>query len=207
MSGQTDNYELERLLQREPEAVERWFRRYADEVFTFVYYKVGKDRDLAQDVVQDTFLDGISRIAQYDSNKSSMYLWLIFLSRNHIKRALRAKKRSFANLSIDSPDTKYVDYCRKISTQLIPEDVLHCREMAELVQITLADIPADYDEILRQYYYDDGSLKQIAALRQVSEGAAKVLLHRARKSFEKAFVKLAGRSNAAAKGEVNKNER
>jgi RNA polymerase sigma-70 factor (ECF subfamily) len=197
MPGQIDSNEHKRLSRSEPEAVERWFRRYADAVFTFVYYKVGRDKELAQDVVQDTFLEGLFRMTEYDSNKSSMYLWLVLLSRNHIKRALQAKKRNFANLSIDAPNAKYMDYCRKLPCQLIPAEIIHSQEMAELVHITLSDIPAGYGEILRQHYYNGDSLKQIAALRKITEGAAKVLLYRARKSFEKAFLKLAGNSDLA----------
>jgi|WetSurMetagenome_2_1015567.scaffolds.fasta_scaffold244246_2 RNA polymerase sigma-70 factor, ECF subfamily len=197
MQMQYDRNELEKLSRREPGAVEQWFRRYADAVFTFVYYKVGRDKELAQDVVQDTFLEGLLRMAEYDSNKSSMYFWLVLLSRNHIKLALQAKKRNFANLSIDAPNAKYMDYCKKLSCQLIPAEIIHSQEMAELVHVTLSDIPAGYGEILRQHYYSGDSLKQIAALRHISEGAAKVLLHRARKSFEKAFLKLAGNSELA----------
>lgn len=197
MQMQYDRNELEKLSRREPGAVEQWFRRYADAVFTFVYYKVGRDKELAQDIVQDTFLEGITRLSRYDSQKADMYIWLIILSRNHIKKALRTKKRSLATACIDSTDRKYLDYCRKLSCQLIPDEIVHTREIAELVHITLSDIPAGYGEILRQHYYNGDSLKQIAALRQITEGAAKVLLFRARKSFEKAFLKLAGNSDLA----------
>jgi RNA polymerase sigma-70 factor (ECF subfamily) len=195
MPGQIDRNELDKLSRREPAAIEQWFRRYADAVYTFVYYKVGKDSDLARDIVQDTFLEGIAKIAQYNQKKASMYVWLLFLSRNHIKRALRAKKRSFTNTCIHLPDKRYLDYCRNISSQIIPEEIIHTQEMAELVQITLGGIPAGYREILRLHYYEGNSIKKIADFRQITEGAAKVLLHRARKAFQKAFVKLAGNSD------------
>ncbi len=183
------------ISRREPEVVEQWFREYADAVYTYVYYKAGRNKDLACDIVQETFLEGIGKIAQYDSQKASMYVWLIILSRNHISRALKGQKRSLANTGIQPLNSKYVDYCRNLSSQQIPDEIANTREMAELVQLTLADIPVNYGEILRQHYYTGDSLKQIAAVRQITEGAAKVLLHRARKSFEKAFVKLAGNSD------------
>ena len=190
-----DRNELERLSRKDPAAIEQWFRRYADAVFTFIYYKVGRDKELAQDIVQDTFLEGITKMAQYDPKKASMYMWLLFLSRNHIKKALRAKKRSLTNTCVHVPDSKYLNYCRNLPCELIPDEIVHSQEMAELVQVTLADIPANYGEILRQHYYAGDSLKQIAAIRQITEGAAKVLLHRARKSFEKTFVRLAGNTD------------
>lgn len=183
------------ISRREPQAIEHWFREYADAVYTYVYYKVSKNKDLAYDIVQETFLEGIAKIAQYDSRKASMYVWLIVLSRNHINRALKTQKRSLANTDIQPLNSKYMDYCRNLSSQQIPDEVANTREMAELVLLTLADIPANYGEILKQHYYAGDSLKQIAAIRKITEGAAKVLLHRARKSFEKAFVKLAGNTD------------
>ncbi len=180
------------LSRKDPAAIEQWFRRYADAVFTFIYYKVGRDKELAQDIVQDTFLEGITKMAQYDPKKASMYMWLLFLSRNHIKKALRAKKRSLTNTCVYVPDSKYLNYCRNLASEVIPEDIIHTQEIAELVQITLGDIPAGYSEVLKLHYYNGDSIKKIADFRQITEGAAKVLLHRARKSFEKAFVKLAG---------------
>ena len=194
MPGHFDRIELEKLSRRDPEAIEQWFRRYADAVFTFIYYKVGRDSDLARDIVQDTFLEGITKMAQYDSKKASMYMWLLFLSRNHIKKSLRAKKRGLTRNCYAAQDSNYHDYCRNLSSGTIPEDIIHMREMAELVQITLGDIPPGYSDVLRLHYYHGDSIKKIADFRQITEGAAKVLLHRARKSFEKTFVKLAGNS-------------
>ena len=195
MPGQVERSELERLARKEPAAIEQWFRRYADDVFTFVYYKVGRDSELARDIVQDTFLEGMAKIAQYDPKKASMYVWLLFISRNHIKKALRAKKQVLSNTCIHLANAKSRDYCRNASSELIPEEILHTQEMAELVQTTLGGIPAGYREVLQLHYYDGDSIKKIADFRKITEGAAKVLLHRARKSFEKAFVKLAGNSD------------
>lgn len=56
-----DNKILEKLHAGEAEAVRAWFERYADNVYTFVYYRVGKDEQTASDVVQETFLDALTR--------------------------------------------------------------------------------------------------------------------------------------------------
>ena len=195
MPGQYDRNELEKLSRKDPAAIEQWFRRYADAVFMFIYYKVGRDSDLARDIVQDTFLDGITKMSQYDSKKASMYVWLLFLSRNHIKKALRAKKRGLANTCIHEQNSKYLDYCRSLSSEIIPDDIVHTQEIADLVRTTLYEIPASYGEILRLHYYNGDSIRKIADFKKITEGAAKVLLHRARKSFEKAIVKIAGNSD------------
>ena len=77
-----DNEMLEQLHTGDVEAVQGWFERYADNVYTFVYYRVGKDEQVASDVVQETFLDALTRIEQYDPERGSMEAWLTTLSRN-----------------------------------------------------------------------------------------------------------------------------
>ena len=72
MGQRFDNQALELLRNREPEAIQAWFERYADSVYTFVYYRVGKDEQAASDVVQETFLDALTRIEQYDPERA---LW------------------------------------------------------------------------------------------------------------------------------------
>jgi len=190
MEDFNEDYELEGLLARDPAIVEQWFRCHADTVYTFVYNKVGRNSELAEDIVQDTFLDGIKRLHQFDAGRASMAGWLIMLSRNFIRKALRHKKNIMSNSDSSLPESKFMEYCEKLSSQPMPDEIVAGNETAELVEGTLANMPGVFAEILRVRYYQGKSIAQIAAVRNISESAAKVLLHRARKSFEKAFIKL-----------------
>ena len=51
-----DQSDVGRLLARDAEAVEKWFLTYSDTLYTFVYYRVGKDVDIAAEIVQETFV-------------------------------------------------------------------------------------------------------------------------------------------------------
>jgi RNA polymerase sigma-70 factor, ECF subfamily len=192
MKEQNDNVELDDLIRREPAAIEKWFRCYADIVFTFVYYKVGRDSELACDIVQDTFLEGISKISRYDSNRANMAGWLILLSRNFIKKALQHRKKFIPNSVLIQPDSNFLEQCGKLSSEKLPDEIIDNSEMEETVRVTLANIPLNYAEALKVRYYQGKTTAQISALLNISESAVKVLLHRARKSFEKAFIKLDG---------------
>ena len=192
MEEQHNGLELDGLLRRDPAAVERWFRCYVDTVYTYVYYKVGRDSELACDIVQDTFLEGICKIHRYDSHRANMAGWLILLSRNFIKKALHNRKKFVPNSVLVQPDSKFLEQCGKLSSEKLPDEIVDNSEMEETVRVTLANIPLNYAEILQVRYYQGKTIAQIAAVRNVSESAVKVLLHRARKSFEKAFIKLDG---------------
>jgi len=111
MEDFNEDYELADLLARDPAVIEHWFRCHADTVYTFVYNKVGRNPELAEDIVQDTFLDGIKRLHQFDADRASMAGWLIMLSRNFIRKALRHKKIVMSNSDISRPESKFMEYC------------------------------------------------------------------------------------------------
>lgn len=186
-----DQSDIARLLNRDTEAVKKWFYAYSDTLYTFVYYRVGKDPDIAGEVVQETFLQALRKISNYDWQRGSMLVWLSFLSKNNIKKALRAKHR---HISYEQVWQK-IDHCllqayELIATEPLPDEVLEMEETAELVRMTLANIPGNYKAVLTEHYYQQKALREIAVSMGVSEGAVKVMLHRARKAFKAAFLRL-----------------
>jgi RNA polymerase sigma-70 factor (ECF subfamily) len=74
-----------------------------------------------------------------------------------------------------------------LDTTVFPEELLERKETAELVRMALTHLPFRYQVALRRRYFEELSLHEMAALEGSSEGAMKVLLHRARKAFRDAF--------------------
>ncbi len=186
-----DQIDIARLRIRDTEAVRKWFHAYSDALYTFVYYRVGKDSDTAADVVQETFLQGLRKIANYDSQRGSMLVWLSYLCKNNIKKALRAKYRHKSYEQV----WQEIDQCllqayELIATEPLSDEILEREETAELVRMTLANIPGNYKLVLTEHYYQQKALREIAVSMGVSEGAVKVMLHRARDAFRVAFLRL-----------------
>jgi RNA polymerase sigma-70 factor (ECF subfamily) len=184
--------DLELLRTREPQAVERWFLDHADAVYTFVFYRVGKDEELATDIVQDTFLAALRKIDQYDPKRGAMAAWLTYVARNWIRRALKRKGRYEAYSEFwDQVDQRLLAAWRGIAAAPLPEEVLGQQETTEMVHMALAHIPANYQRALQQRYYQQRPLDEIARAEGMTEGAVKSLLHRARLAFKTAFETLA----------------
>src|SRR5258707_2136369 len=74
------------------DAIARFYDAHVDGLYTFVFYRVGRDTTLAEDVVQETFAIAVSRRADYDPARGSVGTWLTVLSRNVIRDQLRAHK-------------------------------------------------------------------------------------------------------------------
>jgi len=185
-----DNEAIELLQDKEPDAIQAWFESFADSVYTFVYYRVGKDEQVASDVVQETFLDALTRIEQYDPERGSMEVWLTTLSRNFISRALKTRGMVSLDQIRSHVDRELRGCFERLATEPLPQDILEKKEMHDLVYATLASIPGNYKMILTLYYHRGLSLRDIASKANKSEGAVKVLLHRARQAFKETFLRL-----------------
>jgi RNA polymerase sigma-70 factor (ECF subfamily) len=184
--------DLARLRRRHPDAVERWFLDHADGVYTFVFYRVGSDDELAAEVVQDTFVTALERIDDYDPERGGMSTWLAFKARNCIRSALaRSKRRRAEAARWQAIDETLLAAYREMERSPLSDEITKKQETADLVRMTLANLPEDYREALIRRYCRQQSLKEIAASRGATDGAVKSLLHRARLAFKAAFLTLA----------------
>ena len=183
--------ELEQLLQGDQRATERWVSVYGSGLYTFVFYRVGMQADIAADVVQDTFASAWRKLQDFDSQRGSMSAWLATLSRNKIKKALRTRHRNVSLIQISQEtDGGLLRMYGLVATEPLPQEVLQSRETAHIVRLTLSTIPDDYKQALTEHYYNRTPLKDIAADIGISAGAAKAMLHRARQAFKVAFLRL-----------------
>lgn len=180
--------DFRRLRRRDREEVVRWFDAYSDPVYGFIFYRVGRDADLAGDVAQETFVTALETIERFDPRRGEMFPWLTHIARNCIRKALRGRGRDGLLPDFwETVDHKLVRAIDGIGSDIFPEELLAQKEIAELVRMALTNLPLRYQMALRRRYFEELSLHEIAALEGISEGAVKVLLHRARLAFRTAF--------------------
>ena len=136
-------------------------------------------------------MQALRKIADYNPQRGTMLVWLTYICKNNIKKALRAKHRHISFEQV----WREIDRCllrsyELIATEPLPDEILEREETMELVRMTLANIPGNYKLVLTEYYYQQKALKEIANSMGVSEGAVKVMLHRARDAFRATFLRL-----------------
>lgn len=197
MSEQLTKRDLKLLQRGDRNTIERWFNKYSDALYTFIFYRVAKNHELAVDIVRATFVTAMRKIEQYEHENSSMFAWLTQLSRSMIENSIQAQglKSSFKKVKVDG---SLLNIYRKIATDSLPDELIERRETTELVQMTLASIPTDYKNVLKEYYYGLRPLKEIADSAGIDESGVRAMLYRARKAFKVAFLKLCSGSDDTA---------
>jgi RNA polymerase sigma-70 factor (ECF subfamily) len=183
--------DLRAALSGDRDAIGRFYDAHVDGLYTFVFYRVGRDTSLAEDVVQETFAIALSRKADYDSARGSVGSWLTVLSRNVIRDHLRAHKRTDElGATWERIDATLAQTFASMAERPLPGEVLERAETRDLVHMAVANLPEQYRNALTRKYVDGESLETLAGELGISVDATKSLLARARRAFRDTFATL-----------------
>jgi len=180
-------------------AIARFYDAHVDGLYTFIYYRVGRDTALAEDVVQETFAIALARgvdhhparRSDYDPARGSTASWLTVLSRNVIRDHLKAHRRSDELAAAwERIDATLAQTFAAMAERPLPGEVLERAETRDLVHMAVANLPEQYRTALTRKYVDGESLETLAGELGISIDAAKSLLARARRAFRDTFATL-----------------
>jgi RNA polymerase sigma-70 factor (ECF subfamily) len=149
-------------------ALETLIKRHQSRIFGFIYSKVG-DRDLADDIFQDTFIKVIRTLKSNAYNEEGKFLpWVMRIAHNLIVDHFRQNKkmplyRETEKFSIFSVMT---DDSLTIENKIISDQVT--KDLRQLVE----ELPDDQKEVLTMRLYQDMSFKEISEATGVSINTA-----------------------------------
>ena len=179
----------DRVVAGDPDATSALFERHVDALYEFVHYRLGGERSHTEDVVQETFVVALEKLAGFDG-RSSLHTWLCGIARNKM-RALRRKKRPKPLADVlDEADEEIHDLLLDVERTPLPEWVLEQRETADLVGATLGSLPPDTRELLLEKYVEGLPVAHLAERRGLGLKATESRLHRARLAFSRVFELL-----------------
>ena len=179
-------------------AIARFYDAHVDGLYAFVFYRVGRDATLAEDVVQETFTLALTKASAYDSSRGSLGSWLTVLSRNVIRDHLRAHRRSDElQATWERIDATLAQTFAAMADKPLPGDVLERAETRDLVHMTVAHLPDQYRTVLTRKYVDGESLETLSRELGISVDATKSLLARARRAFRETLGTLSANFSEA----------
>ncbi|MGB0273668.1 MAG: RNA polymerase sigma factor [Flavobacteriaceae bacterium] len=160
-----DNVLIQQYLSGNNDAFETLLSRYKQRIFSFIYSKI-KDRDLADDIFQETFIKVIKTLKKGTYNDEGRFLsWVMRIAHNLIVDHFRRKQRMPMYESHDAE----VDVFYRVSepSQNI-EDLLIDSQIKEDLNTLMLELPENQLEVLRMRLYQDMSFKEIAERTNVS---------------------------------------
>jgi RNA polymerase sigma-70 factor, ECF subfamily len=171
------------LAQRGREAAYReLIRRYERPVFSLVFRMV-RDRELAEDLAQDTFIKVLQHIDRYRP-EFKFSSWLFKIANNVAIDHLR--RRQLATVSMDgSPHAVTADSVQATSFDVSAHgesalDRLEAKELGSAIEDAIATLRPEYRACILLRHVEDKSYEEIAATLDLPLGTVKTYIHRAR---------------------------
>jgi RNA polymerase sigma-70 factor (ECF subfamily) len=155
-----------------------------------------KNAEEAEDIVQDAVLKAYRKLGSF-RGEAKFSTWLIAITLNEARGRLRKENRTIVD-SLDEQREENADFTPAALTDWneIPLALLERKEIRELVQQAVAELPDTYREIVTLRDVEECSVHDTANLLGISSALVKVRLHRARMLLQK---KLAPQLNRAIK--------
>jgi RNA polymerase sigma-70 factor, ECF subfamily len=190
--------ELRAAQEGDRQAIARFYDAHVDGLYSFVFYRVGRDASLAEDVVQETFTLALSKQTDYDPSRGSLGSWLTVMSRNVIRDYMRAHRRTDQlQATWERIDATLAQTFASMAERPLPGDVLERAETRDLVHMAVANLPDQYRKVLTRKYVDGESLETLAKDLGISVDATKSLLARARRAFRETLGTLSANFSEA----------
>jgi RNA polymerase sigma-70 factor, ECF subfamily len=180
-------------LRGDAEAVQRLVAAALQPLYAFCLYRVGRNRHLCEEVVQETLLKAIRGLENYEPERArnNIFPWLTGLARNEIHRVL-GRERSAVSLEAlwANMDRDLLAIYSRLESEPFADELLEREETRELVNATMSQLPPHYREVLEAKYITGNSVRDLATRWRISEKAAESTLTRARKAFRATFLAL-----------------
>lgn len=157
-------------------AFEQLYRDHLRDVYSYSYYRVGNHHD-AEDLTEQAFLQAYRHFerARRESDGRPLRPWLIRIAHNLASNYHRDRARR---------PTAALDKVEPISTPHGTDRVVEGRDELKRVMENLEHLPDDRREALIMRFALGMDNREIARALGRTDGAAKVLIHRAIKQLE-----------------------
>jgi RNA polymerase sigma-70 factor, ECF subfamily len=145
------------------------YRRYLDRVYGYAFYLLGDHHD-AEDATERTFVSALGALDRFRDEGATFRAWLFRIAHNEIANALRSRRRR---------RTDPLDDVRAVDRAPDPLAAVTAADDARTLRLALRGLAEDRRQVLVLRFVDGLSTREIGDVLGRSEGAVRVLQHRA----------------------------
>jgi len=163
-----DSQIISRYLAGDEFALNLLINKYESQVFSFILSKT-RNRDLADDIFQDTFIKVVRSLKTGKYNDEGKFLpWIIRIANNLFIDYCRKKKRQ--SFFSGTEDFDIFDVIKDESKNV--EEKLVISQIHSDIKKIVEELPEEQKEVLKMRYYGEMSFKDIANQTNVSINTA-----------------------------------
>jgi len=166
-----------------------WVTAHADYLFGFAITRIN-DEELAKDLVQETFLAALEKVAKFEG-KSSERTWLTAILKNKIIDVYRKKSSGLRGKMVKEAEAQQNDFFDADTGHWTREsgpkefgiedrDRLVSKEFEQIMQKCLQKLPALWMSVFTMKHIDEEATEFICTELKVTAANFWVIIHRAK---------------------------
>lgn len=145
-----------------------YYEKHKKAIFNYILYRIGFNRDTAEDLTSEVFLKAFEHFDSYDCSRP-FKTWIFTIAHNHVVNFYAAKKEV---LPLDET-INIAENAPKVS-----EETEHKMAVAKIMHL-VSLLPESQQELITMRYVNDLSNNEIAEILEKEEGAIRTALSRA----------------------------
>ena len=164
----TDRLLVSNYLKGDNVSFELLLRRHKNTIYAFIMSKI-RNRDISEDIFQDTFIKVINSLQKGKYNEEGKYLpWVMRIAHNLVIDHFRREKKTRAI----KPTDEFNIFDVIESGEINKEESMIVSQIHGDLKHLITLLPEDQKEVLMLRYYEEMSFKEISKLTGVSINTA-----------------------------------
>jgi RNA polymerase sigma-70 factor (ECF subfamily) len=190
--GLTDQDVVLRARSGQEAAYRELIRRYERPIFALLFRMV-RDRELAEDLAQETFVKALNAIDSYRP-EFKFSSWIFKIANNAAIDHLR--RRELDTLSLDgSPHAETPEAMQATALQIgarqeSPLDTVEAKELGTAIEAAIGSLRPEYRSCILLRHVEGRAYEEIAEMLNLPLGTVKTYIHRARNELRLSLAHL-----------------
>lgn len=174
--GEADPDLAARIKRRDPQAMADLYDRYGRLAFSLIL-RIVRDREMAEDLVQETFLRVWTRAQAFDGERGALGPWLLAVARNRAIDYLRSADGRMARSSYELVEVESPALFANLEREVVTAD------QARRIREALTKLDPNYRTVIELAYFEGLSQTEMADKLSQPLGTIKTWVRAALKSL------------------------
>lgn len=146
------------------------YDKYFEQIFRFVFKRIGGDEEQAGDVTQMTFIKAMSNLDRYEDRGLPFSSWLYRIAQNEVSMYFRQQKK-MKSVPVDENRLKDVAHEAQINSYMSIDE-------QEMLILIINEMEEDHLDLIELRFFQQMSFKEIAEIYNITEANAKMRIYR-----------------------------
>lgn len=146
------------------------YEHYFDQIFKFVFMRVGGQEDLAGDLTQQSFIKAMANIQKYEDRGFAFSSWLYRIAQNEVNMHFRKSQKNHS-VPVDEGRVKDLADDAQLPSYMSMDD------QEKLIGM-INELESDHQDLIELRFFQQLSFKEIADIYNITEANAKMRVYR-----------------------------